>query len=99
MPGISNARDRPTDKQKQTQAQREKLYTERHTEKGKEVEIDRWRDDSQSLYGEVELSAKLSTHTTVFAVNYVKKLRFFFFSVRIVGVLTSVTFVTLGKDI
>ncbi len=69
MPGISNARDRPTDKQKQTQAQTEKLHTEMHTEKGKGIEIDRWRDDSQSLYGEVELSSKLGTHTTLFTVN------------------------------
>jgi hypothetical protein len=72
MPGIRNSRHRPTDTQKQTQAQREKLHTEMHTENGKGIEIDRWREDSQSLYGVVELSSKLGTHTTLFTVNYVK---------------------------
>jgi hypothetical protein len=72
-----------TDTHTETERERERGYRQKNTQKKVRGERERRRDYPQSLYGEVELSAKLGTHTTTFTVNYLKKILYldsFFFS-------------------
>jgi hypothetical protein len=71
--------DQPTHRNRHKH--RERSYTQKDTQKRVRGERDGGKIP-KSLHGDVELSVKLSTHTTTFTVNYLKKfnkLGFFFF--------------------